>query len=202
MAIELLSLVTPVADLTPEARQNVVRQTILKVEGKALAIPAFKGTTLIVRQLAGNDLGLTTQVWNETVSRTAGTANTYEDSAINGTTARDRYIGIYGVYVASSVDSVSSLRFVVGGRRTHQWDLQAVIHEEPWTQTREQRTLYAYAAQSGEIDPVLIPPNTTILVRHYVRGGTGVGIQAAELVLLGIVIEPFGGGGAELQPNN
>ena len=202
MAIELLSLVTPVADLTPEARQNVVRQTVLKVEGKAMAIPAFKGTTLIARHLAGNDLGLTAQVWNETVSRTAGTANTYEDSAINGTTARDRYIGIYGVYVASSVDSVSSLRFVVGGRRTHQWDLQAVIHEEPWTQTREQRTLYAYAAQSGEIDPVLIPPNTTILVRHYVRGGTGVGIQAAELVLLGIVIEPFGGGGAELQPNN
>jgi len=202
MAIALLSLVTPAADLTPEARQNVQRQTIMQVEAKAMVFPAFKSTVLIARHLAGNDLGLTPQTWNETVSATAGTANTYENSAINGTTARDRYIGIYGVYLASSYDSVSGLRFVVGGRRTHQWDLQAVLHEQPWTQNREQRTLLAYTAQDGHVDPVLIPPNTSILIQHYVRGGTQVGIQPSELVFLGIVVEPFGGGGAQLQPND
>jgi hypothetical protein len=151
--------------------------------------------------LAGNDLGLAGHGWNETVSRTAGTANTYEDSAINATTARDRIVGIYGVYVASSVDSVGSLRFVVGGKRSHQWDLQAILADEPWRHSREERTLVIYQGEDGvDLHPVVIPPLTSILVQHYVRGGSAVGIQPAELVFLGVVLEPIGGGGAALQP--
>lgn len=201
MAIELISLVTPIADLTAEARQNVVRQAISMAERGAVTHPAFRSVPLVVRHLAGNDFGLTPHTWQETTTATLGTGNTFENSAVNGTTARDRYIAVYGCYVASSVDSVASLRFVVGGRRTHQWDLQSVISSKPMDQSREQRTLYCYARQDGTIDPVLVPPLTSILIQHYVRGGTSQGAKPVEIVYLGVALEPFGGGGAELQPD-
>ena len=197
--VGVLSVVTPLADIPQDKRLLVVQRTLELLLREADKINQLRGT-VAVRMLAGNDLGLTPQGWNETTSRTLGTANTYEDSAASiGNTARDRVIGIYGVYVASSVDSVSGLRFRVGGKRTHQWDLQAIIHSDPMSQSREQRTLYAYMSLNNRVDPVIVPANTGFLMQHYVRGGTGVGVQPAELVLLGLVVEPMGGGGAELS---
>ena len=198
--VVLLSLVVPLADVPVAERQNIRRGTLRAMLREVAKVPKLFNVNLVARALAGNDLGLTSQFWNETVSRTLGTANTYEDSAINGTTADDRVIGIYGVYVASSYDSVGSLRFVVGGRRTHQWDLQAVLADEPWRHSREQRTLVIYQGENPDVmDPVIIPPSTGILVQHYVRGATNQGVQPAELVLLGVVLEPAAGGGAQLQ---
>lgn len=197
--IRLLSLVTPLADVPVEQRQAIVRGTMRILSREAQKIPSLRGD-LAARMLAGNDLGLATHFWNETVSRTTGTANTYENSAINGTTARDRIIGIYGVYVASSWDTVGSLRFEVGAKRSHQWDLQGILVGESDPRSREQRTLVIYQGENSEaLDPIIIPPNTTILVQHYVRGGSAVGIQPAELVFLGVVLEPVGGGGGGLQ---
>ena len=198
--VVLLSLLVPLADVPVAERQNIRRGTLRAMLREVAKVPKLANVNLEARALAGNDLGLASQFWNETVSRTLGTANTYEDSAINGTTADDRVIGIYGVYVASSFDSVGSLRFVVGGRRTHQWDLQAVLADEPWRQPREQRTMVIYQGENPEaLDPVIIPPSTGILVQHYVRGATSQGLQPAELVLLGVVLEPIAGGGAQLQ---
>ena len=198
--VALLSLLVPLADVPVNERQNIRRGTLRAMLREVAKVPKLANVNLVARALAGNDLGLTSQFWNETVSRTLGTANTYEDSAINGTTADDRVIGIYGVYVASSYDSVGSLRVVVGGRRTHQWDLQAVLADEPWRQPREQRTMVIYQGEHPDaLDPVIIPPSTGILVQHYVRGATSQGIQPAELVFLGLVLEPIAGGGAQLQ---
>ena len=198
--VVLLSLLVPLADVPVAERQNIRRGTLRAMLREVAKVPKLANVNLQARALAGNDLGLASQFWNETVSRTLGTANTYEDSAINGTTADDRVIGIYGVYVASSFDSVGSLRFVVGGRRTHQWDLQAVLADEPWRQPREQRTMVIYQGEHPDnLDPVIIPPSTGILVQHYVRGATSQGLQPAELVFLGVVLEPIAGGGAQLQ---
>ena len=198
--VVLLSLLVPLADVPVAERQNIRRGTLRAMLREVAKVPKLANVNLEARALAGNDLGLASQFWNETVSRTLGTANTYEDSAINGTTADDRVIGIYGVYVASSFDSVGSLRFVVGGRRTHQWDLQAVLADEPWRQPREQRTMVIYQGEHPDnLDPVIIPPSTGILVQHYVRGATSQGLQPAELVFLGVVLEPIAGGGAQLQ---
>ncbi len=166
----------------------------------AALLPTLKANDWVIRALAGNDLGLPSHLWNETVSATAGAGNTFEDSAINGTTARDRVIGIYGVYVASEQDSIATIRFIVGGKRTHQWDLQPVMADQPGSFSREQRTLVLFTWDGGEADPVIIPSNTLVTVQHYVRGGTRVGIQPSELVFLGVVLEPVGGGGASLQP--
>ena len=82
--IRLLSLVTPLADVPVEQRQAIVRGTMRILSREAQKIPSLRGD-LAARMLAGNDLGLATHFWNETVSRTTGTANTYENSAINGT---------------------------------------------------------------------------------------------------------------------
>jgi len=198
--IKLLSLVTPLADIPLEQRQSVIRGTLKILEREAVKYPQLANVNLAARALAGNDLGLASHFWNETVSRTLGTANTYENSAIDATTANNRIIGIYGVYVASSVDSVGSLRFVVGARRSHQWDLQSVLADEPWRHSREQRTLFIYQGSDPDaLDPVVIPPLTSILIQHYVRGGSPLAVQPAELVFLGHVLEPTGGGGAGLQ---
>ena len=197
--IALLSLVVPLADVPLELRQHIIRRTLAKLSYEADRTQELQNVRLVARALAGNDLGLASHFWHETVSRTVGTGNNYENSAINGTTDRNRVIGIYGVYVASSVDSVGSVRFQVGGRRTHQWDLQSVLADEPWRHPREQRTLVSYATENGDVHPVIIPANTGILIQHYVRGATGVGVQPAELVFLGVVLEPTGGGGAQLQ---
>ena len=199
--VVLLSLLVPLADVPVAERQNILRGTMRALLREVAKVPTLANVDLAARALTGNDLGLTSQFWNETVSRTLGTANTYENSAINGTTERDRVIGIYGVYVASSsYDSVGSLRFSVGGRRTHQWDLQAVMADEPWRHFREQRTLVIYQGEvPGVMDPVIIPPSTGILVQHYVRGATNQGVQPSELVFLGVVLEPTAGGGAQLQ---
>ena len=198
--VRLLSLVVPLADVPQADRQNITRQTLRLLIREAAKIPSLQSVDLVARALAGNDLGLASHFWNETVTATLGTANTYENSAINGTTARDRIIGIYGVYVASSIDSVGSLRFVVGARRTHQWDLQSVLVDDSWQKSRENRTLVIYQGEDRDsLDPVIIPPNTTILVQHYVRGATQQAAQPAELVFLGVVLEPTGGGGGGLQ---
>lgn len=200
--IRLLSLVHPLADIPPEARQRIFRGTLSALWREVAKVPSLVGVDLVARMLAANDLGRASHFWNETVTGTLGTANTYENSGIDGTTANDRIIGIYGVYVASSQDSVGSLRFVVGGKRSHQWDLQSVLADGPWgPSSREQRTLMIYHGENeGALHPVIIPPSTSILIQHYVRGAAGVGVQPAELVFLGYVLEPVGGGGAALQP--
>ena len=198
--IKLLSVLTPLADIPPEQRQSIKRGTLRILAREVAKYPDLANVNLAARALAGNDLGLASHFWNETVTRTLGTANTYEDSAINATTANDRIIGIYGVYVASTIDSIGSLRFVVGARRSHQWDLQSVLVDPSWSHDREQRTLYIYQGEDpNAIDPVVIPPNTSILVQHYVRGGSPAMVQPSELVFLGLVLEPTGGGGAGLQ---
>ena len=198
--ITLLSLLVPLGDVPVVDRPNIRRGTMRALLRVLPKFPKLFNVDLVARALAGNDLGLASHFWNETVSRTLGTANTYENSAINGTTADDRLIGIYGVYVASSVDSVGSLRFEVGGQRTHQWDLQAILADEPWKRSRDDRTLVIYQGENPDtLDPVIIPPSTGILVQHYVRGATNQGIQPSELVFLGVVLEPIAGGGSQLQ---
>jgi len=198
-----ISMLTPKVDLTLERRTWVQEEALRQTRELALQYPSLRGTVLTARMLNGVDLGLTRYGFNETVTATVGGDNTtYENSAINATTANDRAIGIYGVYLASSRDSIGSLRFVVGGKRTHQWDLQQVIADpdQILRMSPEQRTLYAFSTFDGRLDPVLIPPNTVILVQHYVRSGTAVGIQPSEIVYLGVVVEGVGGGGGELVP--
>lgn len=197
--VMLLSGLIPVADMPLDLRLSVRQMTLRKILQGAQTNRALQNSQLIARELVGTDLGLTTHHWNELVSATLGTAETYEDSAISAVTGRDIYIGIYGVYVASDQDSISGLRFRVGGSRTHQWDLQQILHSEVEGQSREQRTLMIFPASSHEVDPVLIPPNTELVVQHYVRGAAAVGTQASELVYLGWVLEPVGGGNAGLQ---
>jgi len=154
---------------------------------------------IAIRPLAGNDFGLTGHGWNEQVSATVGTGNTFENSAINARIATDRYIVVYGVHVASSWDTVATLRFTVGGAQTHQWDLQSVLASEPHRFGPEQRRLLVYPSPStGLIDPVIVPPGSEVIMGHYVRGGSAVGVQTAEIVLLGFVAERASGGGGGL----
>lgn len=198
--LSVLSIVVPKSDMPLDRRLLVVEETIRMAMDLAMTYPMYRSVALSARSLNAADLGLTRHWWNETVTATLGSDSTFENSTLNATTGNTRTIGIYGVLVASPVDSVATLRFIVGGKRTHQWDLQAVMadpeaisHMPP-----EQRTLFAFSPLSGRVDPVLIPPNTPTIVQHYVRSGTAVGIQPSELVLLGVVIEPEGAGGAEL----
>lgn len=198
--LQVVSLVVPASHLSPETRQHILEATLDLVLQKAQRVKALGSVNLSARLLAGNDFGLTPQGWAETVTRTPGTANTYEDSAINAVIARDRYVGVYGVHIASSWDSISGVRIAVGAQRTHQWDFQAGLSDQESSPRRSvlDRTFYIMPYK-GRVHPVLVPPNTRILVQHYVRGGTALGVQPAELVFLGVVVEPLGGGGAELQ---
>lgn len=200
--LAVMAMLTPKADIPLERRLWVQEETLRMVKELANTYPSLKGTLLATRMLNAADLGIASYFWHETVTATVGSDNTYENSTINATTAATRAIGIYGVYLASTIDSIASLRFTVGGKRTHQWDLQQVIADpdQILRMTPEQRTLYAFSTFEGRVDPVLIPPNTTILVSHYVRGGTAVGIQPSEIVYVGVVVEPVGGGGGELVP--
>jgi len=185
--------------LPVDQRSEIHRQAMILAGQGAQNDPNLAEFDYHLRPLAGNDFGLTGHGWHELVTATNGTGNTYETSAINATLAVDRYVVIYGVYVASSVDAVSSLRFIVGGARTHQWDLQSVISESPHLLAPEQRRLLTMPSpQNGWIDPVMVPTNTAITMEHYVRGGSAVGTQPVELVLLGIVAERISGGGAGL----
>lgn len=198
--LRVMSLVVPASYLSPETRQHILESTLDMVLAKAQGVKALGSVSLSARLLAGNDFGLTPQGWAETVTRTPGTANTYEDSAINAVIALDRYVGIYGVHLASSWDTVSGIRIAVGAQRTHQWDFQAGLSDQESSPRRSvlDRTFYIMPYK-GKVYPVLVPPNTRILVQHYVRGATALGTQPAELVFLGVVVEPVGGGGAGLQ---
>jgi hypothetical protein len=165
--------------------------------------PNVRDHDMALRPLNGDDLGLAGHGWNETVSATAGTGNAYEASAINvganNAARRERFIVIYGIHVASAWDSVSGVRITVGGARMYQWDLQAVLADNPSQQSRLDRTLYVYPPPlPGFIDPPQVPSRTAVLIEFYVRGGTAVGIQPAELVFLGWVAEPVSSGGAGL----
>lgn len=197
--VKLLSLLVPLADVPVNDRASILRTTIRKMLEEVGKNNDLKNADLALRALEANDLGLAGHAWQETVSATVGTANTYENSAINSITLNDRICAIYGVYVASSWDSVSGLRIEVGARRTHQWDLQGIITEQPRRASREERTLICYQGENGDVDPVIIPAITSILIQHYVRGATAVGIQPAELIFRGLVLERTGGGGAGLQ---
>ena len=143
------SHVVPLADLTQEARCQVIEQARqLAIRGSQLD-PNLVDHDIALRPLNGLDLGLGTRGWNETVSATAGAGiATYEASAINvgaNNAARaERFIVVYGVHVASSVDSIGSIRWVIGGARTHEWDLQAILADEPFRQPRADRTMFVY----------------------------------------------------------
>lgn len=200
--ITVFSNLVPVADIPPPMRMEIVNAALEAALAEADNTSQLSGQNRIVaRALGGNDLGLATQHWNEQVSIVDGTGNTYEISAIDGTfsTPRDRVISIYGVYLASSIDSVSGVRIEVGGRRSHQWDFQSVMHSDPMSQSRENRTMFIYRSQQGAQTPVVVPNNHTLLISHYNNGQAAGVVNPADLVFLGWVLEPIGGGGAELQ---
>lgn len=196
------SLVVPESSLSCDMRYQVYDQSRMLAEHWANQDNNLVDFPLSIRPLNGDDFGLTGHGWTEQVSATVGTGNTYESSAISATLAIDRLVVIYGVYVASSLDSVSGLRFTVGGARTHQWDLQSVLSNDPFNARREDRTLLVFPPPGAWIDPVMVPSNTQILIEHYVRGSSTSGIQSTELVFLGVVAERISGGGAGLYGGN
>lgn len=201
--VKRTSHLVPAADLPIESRYQVIEQARWLAERGGMTDPNIRDHDMVLRALNGDDLGLAGHGWNETVTATAGTGNTYENSAINVgpnvAARRERFIVVYGIHVASSVDSVSSVRVTIGGARQYQWDIQAVLADDPSRQARADRTLYVYPPPPpGFIDAPQIPSRTAVLVEFYVRGGTAVGIQPAELVFLGWVVEPVSSGGAGL----
>lgn len=200
--VKRTSHLVPAGDLPVEARYQVIEQARWLAERGGMFDPNIKDHDMVLRPLNGDDLGLAGHGWNETVSATAGTGNVYEASAINvganNAARRERFIVMYGIHVASSQDSVSGVRVTIGGARMYQWDIQGVLADDPSRQSRSDRTLYVYPPPGGFIDPPQIPSRTAVLIEFYVRGGTAVGIQPAELVFLGWVAEPVSSGGAGL----
>ena len=199
------SIIVPAFSLTQEQRYQVHEQALWMAVDMAQKDQAIHEYHYTARSLTGLDFALTNMGWSETVTATAGTTvATYELSAINvsGNNAarRDRVIVVYGVMLGSSVDSVTSVRWIIGGARTHEWQFGSVFAADPYIQSALDRTLYVYPpGPPGWIDPVQIPTGASVAVEVYVRGGTAVGIQAANLMFQGIVVEPIGGGGSGLS---
>ena len=174
------SVLIPAGDMPPDERFRLITAT--RDEAVLAARRSLGSRKLTARQLVGSDFALTPQGWAETVT---ATQNAYQNSAIaSAAIADETFIGVYGVHVAGP-DSVSGLRWTVGGRRVAQWDMQAVLADDIAIQQRENRTMFA-------MSPIIITQNITITIEHYVRGGSAVGIRGVELVYLGIVIEPHG----------
>lgn len=198
------SVLVPAAGLPVEAQYQVWCQAKNLAIDMAQRDPAIYQYDYTVRATDGLDFALTRADFNETVTATGGTTvATYELSSINAgannAARRDRVIVIYGLLVASHVDSITSIRWVIGGQRTHQWFLGPIFADDPTRQARADRTLYVMPDPNGWIDPVQIPTGASVLVEHYVRTGTAVGIQASDIVYLGFTVEPIGGGGAGLS---
>ena len=198
------SLLVPASSLPIEAQYQVFCQAkslALKMAQEDVAIYQYE---YAARNLDGLDFVLTRMDFNETVTATGGTTvATYEASVINASgnnaARRDRVIVVYGVMLVGNTDSITSIRWHIGGMRTHQWFLGSVFADDPTQQSRADRTLYVAPEPGGWIDPVQIPTGASILVEYYVRSGTAVGIQPLDIVYLGITVEPIGGGGGGLS---
>ena len=199
------SVLVPASALTNEARYQVHCQSKWLVLKLAQEDPAIFDYDYSLRAMTGLDLGLARMDFAETVTATGGTTvATYEASLMNvganNAARRDRVIVVHGLVVASSVDSITSIRWVIGGARTHEWFLGSQFSDDPTRQSVLDRTLYVYPPPAPEwIDPVQIPSGASVLVEFYVRNGTAVGIQPSDIVFLGDVAEPIGGGGSGLS---
>ena len=199
------STLVPASALTQEARYRVHCQSKWLVVKLAQEDQAIWEYDYAVRSMTGLDLNLARMDFAETVTATGGTTvATYENSLMNVTgnnaARRDRVIVVYGMVVASSVDSITSIRWTIGGARTHEWFLGAQFSADPFRQSTLDRTLYVYPPPDPDwIDPVQIPTGASVLVEFYVRNGTAVGIQPSDIVFLGDVAEPLGGGGSGLS---
>ena len=198
------SVLVPASALTNEARYQVHCQSKQLVVKLAQEDQAIFDYDYAVRAMTGLDLNLARMDFAETVTATAGTTvATYENSLMNVTgnnaARRDRVIVVYGLVVASSVDSITSIRWTIGGARTHEWFLGSQFSADPFRQSVLDRTLYVYPPPNAWIDPVQIPTGASVLVEFYVRGGTAVGIQPSDIVFLGDVAEPMGSGGSGLS---
>lgn len=198
-AIGRISLVVPAADMEPADRQLVVAQAAQATYDLYMRDGTLQNQAPSLRALNAVDLGESTRVWNEQVSTTQGA---FENSEIaNQSTSDQIACSIYGVYVASMEDAVTGLRFTIGGRRTHVWDLFPVMSDKSGGADRLERTMFSWLPQNRQSDPVLIGPNTSITIEQYIRGGTGgLAVPSVEIIFLGLVVEPLGGGNESLQP--
>ena len=164
----------------------------------------------IARALHPGDMPPTTTTARDWLETTGTTSETFVDAAIgNGTSINDDvFIGIYGFQFLASENRdesginipyrppVTSLRFVVGGTRVAEWDLNVA-----WkTVARGIASTSSTAKIAGQIDfpvciaesPIFVLQNKTLLLQYYEESGT----TATDFIplLYGIVVEKRGAG--------
>jgi len=164
--------------------REVVRVTKLAAIKEFLS--SKNAAPLAIRNLAASDLGLTPRHWNE---QTSGTFNAWENSAIaNQPVADATWIGIFGAVDLSTDAAVSAIRVIAGGAQMREWDLQACFNPNIIAGADLSRIAIASS-------PIIIGENRRVTIQQYTRGATNADARAAEVMLLGIVVEQTGGVG-------
>lgn len=164
----------PISELSEGQAASIRNAVIQKLVSLANAQLAISPDKLVVRDIrALSDLDYTYEDWNEA---TGGTANAYETMS-TGTMGDQRWVGIYGVMIATLVDEglpCTALKFNIGGADRYIWQLQSL-------KPLDNRVGFCPSA-------VIIPQNTPYTISRYVRS-----INSTFLcVLRGVVVEPRG----------
>lgn len=164
----------------------------------------------VARSLHPGDMPPTTTTARDWFETTGTTSETFVDAAIGDGTAiaDDVFIGIYGGQFQSSENRdeaginiplrlpVTAVRFVVGGTRVAEWDLNAI-----WkTVVRGIASTSSTSKVAGQIDwpvgiaesPIYIMQNKTLLIQYYEEAPN----SATDFVFqfLGVVVEKRGAG--------
>lgn len=155
-----------------EAFKNLNNNLLSKAKGEL-----GQNTPLITRQMVPEDVELDSEDssykyrWWSTLSSTGATANTMIDSR---TIADNRFIGIYGVTIASS-DTASQIEVTRKGSLTRKWNVQSAGYTQD-------NTLYFD-------DPFTCDQNTTLKVEVYASSAAA---EGSNVIFHGITVEKKG----------
>lgn len=197
------SWLTPADWLTPPDIQEAIDAA--RAAALEAAFEELGQVNVVVRPLFASDFGaVSTNSWLEA---TAGT--TWADSAFaNGSQVADNvFIAIYGAQWQHEELSagegggfnpaVTALRIAIGGARVAQWDLNVIYRGQnsAGTPANAYGSLANYPVGIAT-SPVVLTQNKGATVQFLERAAT----LNFTVVLLGLVVEPVGGGGAALVP--
>lgn len=157
------------------------------------ALSELGGVALIVRDLSALDIGGSNRHWNQQV---AVTNNSWVTSTFSAGTVTDNvFVAILGIAALSPQGGASGIRIDVGGARVAEWDLQKMLMPYGVEGSAMDTGRYGFARSA-----VLAGQNKQVTLTYYVRAATNIDNVPVENPLIGIAVEPVGGGNAGLVP--
>lgn len=161
----------PLSELAPGQAGAIRNQIIRGMVQDAVSKLRLQPDKLVVRDIrADTDLDYGFEDWGE---KTGLTADVYETMS-TGTMADQRWVGFFGVKTDAESQSVTALRFNIGGGERAIWQLQSLSEQDS----------YIGFCPAG----IIIPPNAPYTIERWVLMAS----MPAHIVLKGVVVEPRG----------